>query len=637
MHKQIIILGVPIDDLNMDQALNRLDEFIEVGRKEGKSHHVATINADFAVKARTDPELNKILLEIDMATADGMPLVWGARLLGMHLEGRVTGADLVPALAERSAQKGHTLYFLGAGPGVAAKAADILQARYPGVKIVGIVSPPKSSIFQMDPQILTDIKEKKPDILLVALGNPKQEKWISLYRQELSVPVMIGVGGTFDFIAGRTKRAPQWMQKRGLEWVFRLIQEPKRLWKRYVTDMRVFTKVFVQQWWLMRQGQAQTQGQAPTSSTIVEDALITNRRVTGIDSGEKVEMVESIAEQAISKVAQADAVSPSSSTITIELSNAEAGLTQIEIESTDSELDNDKDKKAISEIIDSPHQSEIESSEQIEDHSLSLNGQLSETQNKPQSSEQNEVVESDSQQQLAALSAGDIDMPIPPASDADSTQISHSTTVLHLQGRLDIGNVTAFTEKGQKALLKTPNLIINLSKAEFLDSRALGAIVGLTKQARKGGGELWLIEVPPNIFRVLSLLRLDRFFKIEENIEAIIAQLTEQMPSNSTQQNFGKWAIVRIPERLDGNNVEEIIHRGIKQLSQTPRLVLDFSQTSFLASAGLAAMLKLNRQSQAVGGEIRLAACSDDVLRTIEMARFDKVLPLYPNVQAACN
>lgn len=629
MHKQIIILGVPIDDLNMDQALDRLDEFIEVGRKEGKSHHIATINADFAVKARTDPELRRILLEIDMATADGMPLVWGARLLGMHLEGRVTGADLVPALAERSAQKGHTLYFLGAGPGVAAKAAKILQARYPGVKIVGIVSPPKSSIIQMDPEIVKDIQEKKPDILLVALGNPKQEKWISLYRQELSVPVMIGVGGTFDFIAGRTKRAPEWMQKTGLEWVFRLIQEPKRLWKRYVTDMRVFTKVFVQQWWLMRQGQAQ--GQAPISSTIVEDAVITNRRATSTHSGKKTEVVERITGQAISEATQ----TAGGRTIEIELSNAQAGLTQIEIESTGN--DQDDDQKATSEIIDSPDQSEIETRKQIENDSPSLNAEASDTKSKPQSSEQNEVVESNSQQQLAGLPAGNIDRPIPPASDADSTQISHSTTVLHLQGRLDIGNVTAFTEKGQKALLKTPNLIINLSKAEFLDSRALGAIVGLTKQARKAGGELWLTEVPPNIFRVLSLLRLDRFFKIEENIESIIEKLAEQPSLKPSDENLGKWAIVRIPERLDGNNVEEMIHRGIKQLSQTPRLVLDFSQTSFLASAGLAAMLKLNRQSQAVGGEIRLAACSDDVLRTIEMARFDKVLPLYPNVQAACN
>ena len=195
MHKQIIILGVPIDDLNMEQALDRLEEFIEIGRKEGKTHHVATVNADFAVKARNDPELRQILLEIDMATADGMPLVWGARLLGMHLEGRVTGADLVPALAERAAKKEYTLYFLGAAPGVAAQAAEILKARYPGLKIVGVVSPPKSSILQMDPAIVEDIRRTKPDVLLVAFGNPKQEKWISLYRRELSVPVMICVGG----------------------------------------------------------------------------------------------------------------------------------------------------------------------------------------------------------------------------------------------------------------------------------------------------------------------------------------------------------------------------------------------------------------------------------------------------------
>ncbi len=631
MDKQIIILGVPIDDLNMDQALDRLDEFIEVGRKEGKSHHIATINADFAVKARTDPELRRILLEIDMATADGMPLVWGARLLGMHLEGRVTGADLVPALAERSAQKGHTLYFLGAGPGVAAKAAEILEARYPGVKIVGIVSPPKSPILEMDPQVVEDIKEKKPDILLVAFGNPKQEKWISLYREELAVPVMIGVGGTFDFIAGRTKRAPEWMQKTGLEWVFRLAQEPNRLWKRYVTDMRVFTKVFVQQWWLMRQGQAQTQGHTPINSTIVEDAVITNRRAGS--SGQTLQAVESVTKHITSGISGSYPGSISNSVIEIELSNAETGLTQIEIESISSEQSNN----ATIEVIALSEQNESARHKLIESENSPLSENPVHTQSKESTENQNKKTERNSQQELASLPAGHIDTPVPTVSNAEPTQISHSTTVLHLQGRLDIGNVTAFTEKGQAALLKTPNLIINLSRAEFLDSRALGAIVGLTKQARKAGGELWLVEVPPTIFRVLSLLRLDRFFKIEDNIEAIIDQLSGQTSEGISKNNFGQWAIVRIPERLDGNNVEEMISRGIKQLSQTPRLVLDFSQTSFLASAGLAAMLKLNRQSQAIGGEIRLAACSDDVLRTIEMARFDKVLPLYPSVQAACN
>jgi N-acetylglucosaminyldiphosphoundecaprenol N-acetyl-beta-D-mannosaminyltransferase len=143
---------------------------------------------------------------------------------------------------------------LGAAPGVADRAGKILQERNPGLKIAGVCSPPYSSILEMDRSILDDIKAADPDVLLVAFGNPKQEKWIGLYGRELGVPVMIGIGGTLDFIAGETKRAPEWMQRTGLEWSYRLMQEPRRLWRRYVVDLAAFGSFFIRQWWVMRQG-----------------------------------------------------------------------------------------------------------------------------------------------------------------------------------------------------------------------------------------------------------------------------------------------------------------------------------------------------------------------------------------------
>src|SRR4029079_1276879 len=158
MRKLLIILGVPVDDLNMSEALERLEEFIKIGHATGKSHQVATVNADFVVNSLHDPELRRILQESDMATADGMPLVMGARLLGVPLADRVTGADLVPALAERAAQKGYSIFLLGARPGVAARAGQILQSRYPGLKIVGIISPPNTSVLEMDQSILDEVK-----------------------------------------------------------------------------------------------------------------------------------------------------------------------------------------------------------------------------------------------------------------------------------------------------------------------------------------------------------------------------------------------------------------------------------------------------------------------------------------------
>src|SRR6185503_16737239 len=150
MRKLLIILGVPVDDLNMAEALERLEDFIRIGRSTGKSHQIATVNADFVVNSLHDPELRRILQESDMATADGMPLVLGARLLGVPLTGRVTGADLVPALAERAAQQGYSIYLLGAQPGVAAQAAQVLQRNYPDLNIAGILSPPNCSILEMD-------------------------------------------------------------------------------------------------------------------------------------------------------------------------------------------------------------------------------------------------------------------------------------------------------------------------------------------------------------------------------------------------------------------------------------------------------------------------------------------------------
>jgi len=252
MRKLLIILGTPIDDINMDEALNRIEDFVAVGRMTGKGHQIATINADFVVQSLHDTELRHILQEADMATADGMPLVWSARLLGVPLEKRVTGADMVPALAERAAQKGYSIYFLGAAPGVAEKAANILQQQYPGLKIAGIASPSAEAVRKGDPAIIAACKAAKPDILLVAFGNPKQEKWIYAHAHALGIPVMIGVGGTFDLIAGVTKRAPQWMQKSGLEWSYRLLQQPGRLWKRYTTDFFGFGYFFLWQWWIMR-------------------------------------------------------------------------------------------------------------------------------------------------------------------------------------------------------------------------------------------------------------------------------------------------------------------------------------------------------------------------------------------------
>ena len=246
MRELICILSTPIDVLDTQGVVARLDQFIQ----EKRFHQVATANTDFVINAMADKELRHILRYSDLVMPDGMPLVWASRALGSPLPERVTGADIVPALTELSARKGYRIYMLGARPEVAQKAREKMLEAYPSLRIVGCVSPSVLPLEEMNnTEILKDIQAAHPDILLVAFGNPKQEKWIHRNRESLqNIPICIGVGGTFDFMAGQTTRAPAWMRGIGLEWLFRLAQEPQRLWKRYTRDIVHFGRYFGAQW-----------------------------------------------------------------------------------------------------------------------------------------------------------------------------------------------------------------------------------------------------------------------------------------------------------------------------------------------------------------------------------------------------
>jgi N-acetylglucosaminyldiphosphoundecaprenol N-acetyl-beta-D-mannosaminyltransferase len=228
--KRIAILGVPIDNLSMDETIEALDRLIET---DG-FHQIATANVDFLMKAIGDEELMDILQRCDLVLPDGMPLVWASRIMGTPLKERVAGADMLPRLAELSQRKGRRLFLLGATEERSVHAAAWIMKNYPGAHIAGRYSPPFGSIDDMDHAgILKMIEQSDADILLVAFGNPKQEKWIAMHRSRLHVPVCIGVGASLDFLSGTHKRAPEWMQRTGLEWMHRLCMEPGRLSTRY--------------------------------------------------------------------------------------------------------------------------------------------------------------------------------------------------------------------------------------------------------------------------------------------------------------------------------------------------------------------------------------------------------------------
>jgi N-acetylglucosaminyldiphosphoundecaprenol N-acetyl-beta-D-mannosaminyltransferase len=271
----VSILGVPVDPVTADEALMRIADMVESGRP----HYIVTPNVDFLVQARTNPELHRILCEADLVLCDGQPLVWASRWLGNPLPERVAGSDLAPRLMEQAAQKGHRVFLLGATPEANEEAAMRLQALHPNLQLAGYYAPPFSALAEMDHEALVcRIRAAEPDILLVSFGCPKQEQWIAMHYRELGVPVCIGMGATIDFLAGRVRRAPAWMQRSGLEWTYRLLLEPRRLYRRYATDVRYFGTALLEQWWSFRSETAPSSGSV---NIVSSTPLWQHLRVTG--------------------------------------------------------------------------------------------------------------------------------------------------------------------------------------------------------------------------------------------------------------------------------------------------------------------------------------------------------------------
>lgn len=205
---------------------------------EGQGGWLVTANLDFLYRHANDAGAQALYDTADIRVADGMPLVWAARLQGDHLPERIAGSSLVPKLAARAAEAGKSLYFLGGEPGAAEKAAETLRARHPDLKIAGtsspwVSSPPSQAEVQA---IRAELARAKPDILLVGLGSPKQELLIRELRSALPHTWMVGVGVSFSFVSGKLRRAPVWVRRAGLEWLYRLAQEPRRLARRYLVD-----------------------------------------------------------------------------------------------------------------------------------------------------------------------------------------------------------------------------------------------------------------------------------------------------------------------------------------------------------------------------------------------------------------
>jgi N-acetylglucosaminyldiphosphoundecaprenol N-acetyl-beta-D-mannosaminyltransferase len=219
------LMGVPIHNVTTGETIAYIARWIETGG----AHQIATVNPEFLMKARSDAAFRAVLSRTALCIPDGIGVLWAARLRGQRLRERVAGSDLVLRLSAEAAQRGWRVFYLGAAPGVAEKAASILSARNPALHVAGCYA--GSPAPEEADDIIVRVRTSRADILLVAYGAPKQDLWLDRYLTRTGAAVGIGVGGSFDFIAGIARRAPRWIQHIGLEWLYRLVREPWR-WRR---------------------------------------------------------------------------------------------------------------------------------------------------------------------------------------------------------------------------------------------------------------------------------------------------------------------------------------------------------------------------------------------------------------------
>ena len=218
----------------MSETITEIEKMIASDKKS----YVVAINVDVVMKIENDPYLKKIVDNADMVLVDGKPLVWISKMHGKPLKAKISGSDLVPHLCKKAAQKKYSIFIIGGKDGIANQAKKRLEETFPDIQIVGTYAPPMG--FERDEvelnKINSIISEKKPDLLFACFGCPKQEKWIYENISKYDAKVSVCAGATVDFLAGNIKRAPRWMSEYGLEWFYRFLQEPKRLFRRYFVD-----------------------------------------------------------------------------------------------------------------------------------------------------------------------------------------------------------------------------------------------------------------------------------------------------------------------------------------------------------------------------------------------------------------
>jgi N-acetylglucosaminyldiphosphoundecaprenol N-acetyl-beta-D-mannosaminyltransferase len=247
--KRVLIGTVPLDPISLPEAVVWTLNCLEI-RGNRPPARISCPNASLVVLAQRDPAFREMVRTSELVVADGLPLLWAAALLGTPLAGQVRGVDLMEEVCAAGAARGMSIYIVGGLPGAAERAAERLASLHPGLRVAGLDCPPIG--FERDPQLSRQVVAKiaaaAPDFLIVALGSPKQERWIAEVYRELPVGVIHGVGAAIDTVAGLRQRPPEWMRNIGLEWFGRLLLEPRRLWRRYMFGNLRFLRIVWRQW-----------------------------------------------------------------------------------------------------------------------------------------------------------------------------------------------------------------------------------------------------------------------------------------------------------------------------------------------------------------------------------------------------
>ena len=242
MAPSITMMGCRIDNLSMEETLGRIEEFI----RSGKPHQHVVVNVDKLVKASRDEGLRRIINACALVNVDGMPVVWASRLLGKPLRERVAGVDLFEALMRRASERGWRVFLLGARAEVVAGVAETYRRRYPALVVAGW----RDGYWQGEAEearVAEQVSASEADLLFVAIGSPKKEQFLGRWQETMRIPFAMGVGGTFDVAIGRVKRAPRWMQRAGLEWFYRFLQEPRRMFHRYFIEDMAFIWLLIKE------------------------------------------------------------------------------------------------------------------------------------------------------------------------------------------------------------------------------------------------------------------------------------------------------------------------------------------------------------------------------------------------------